>query len=333
MRNLSFLCGTAASLRMRHMYNKTLLVGGLLAASLVAPAYANEAEAVGKLMRTGQYGEALGKADAYLAQNPKDAQMRFLKGVILTEQNRAGEAIGIFTKLTEDYPDLPEPYNNLAVLHASSGQYDKARAALDMAIRTNPSYATAYENLGDVHAKLASQAYDKALQLDSGNAGAKSKLTLLRNLSVAGSRPAAANVKVAAAAPAAKPAAPAQKPETVAKAEPAKTNLPRSNLPRLSRKQHPPRPSRPATTSAKTCSRWSAPGPRTGATRMSGAICPTTAAISRRRADNRVLPGRMAAVRALSTRNVSRSRSNRPRSASRAIPQRSSFARLTPPTS
>lgn len=228
MRNLSFLSGTAAGLRMRHMYNKTVLVGGLLAASVIAPAFANEAEAVGKLMRAGQYGEALGKADAYLAQNPKDAQMRFLKGVILTEQNRAGEAIGIFTKLTEDYPDLPEPYNNLAVLHASSGQYDKARAALDMAIRTNPSYATAYENLGDVHAKLASQAYDKALQLDSGNAAAKSKLTLLRNLALAGSRPAAGGVKVAAATPAANPAEPTQKPVTVAKAEPAKAEAPKA---------------------------------------------------------------------------------------------------------
>src|SRR2546425_9737176 len=77
----------------------------------------------------------------------------------------------IFTKLTQDYPELPEPYNNLAVIYASQGQYEKARAALEQSIRTHPSYATAYENLGDVYAKLASQAYDKALQLDSSNSG------------------------------------------------------------------------------------------------------------------------------------------------------------------
>jgi len=200
------------------MYNKTLLIGGLVAALMAAPACADEAADVGKLMRGGQFAEALSKADAFLAQRPKDAQMRFLKGVIFTEQNKSAEAIAIFTRLTEDFPDLPEPYNNLAVLYASSGQYDKARAALDMAIRTNPSYATAYENLGDIHARLASQAYDKALQLDSGNAAAKSKLTMLRTLAVGNVKPAPASAKVVAAAPTpAKPVAAAPVEKTVAK--------------------------------------------------------------------------------------------------------------------
>ena len=117
------------------------------------------------------YAEALAKADQYLAGKPRDPQMRFLKGVVLTESGRTGDAIATFTKLTEDYPELPEPYNNLAVLYAGQSQFDKARAALEMAIRTNPSYATAHENLGDVYAKLASQAYSKALQLDAGNTG------------------------------------------------------------------------------------------------------------------------------------------------------------------
>lgn len=208
------------------MLSKTLALSGLVATLLVAPAFADDAADVTKLLRTGHQAEALAKADAFLSQNPRDAQMRFLKGVILTEQNKSAEAIVIFTKLTEDYPSLPEPYNNLAVLYASSGQYDKARAALDMAIRTNPSYATAYENLGDIHAKLASQAYDKALQLDSSNAGAKSKLTLLRslagNIGNANQKP----TVVAAAAPPVVPRAPVSAkpalaaPAVVAKAEP-----------------------------------------------------------------------------------------------------------------
>lgn len=163
-------------------WQRTLVLTGLIAALFAPPAFADEAADVSRLLRNGQYAEALGKADAFLGKNPRDAQMRFLKGVILTEQNKPAEAIAIFTKLTADFPALPEPYNNLAVLYAANGQYDKARSALDAAIRTNPTYATAYENLGDVHAKLASQAYDKALQLDSGNAGAKSKLTLVRSL-------------------------------------------------------------------------------------------------------------------------------------------------------
>ncbi|WP_243656658.1 L,D-transpeptidase Cds6 family protein [Paucimonas lemoignei] len=206
---------------MRNLYNKTLLVSTLAAALIAAPAFADEAADVGKLMRGGQYAEALSKADAFLAQHPKDAQMRFMKGVILTEQGKTGDAIGIFTKLTADFPDLPEPYNNLAVLYASSGQYEKARAALDMAIRTNPSYATAYENLGDIHARLASQAYDKALQLDSGNATAKSKLTLLRTLGSPNAKPSSSGTKVAMAPPAAVPAPAPAKPAPAAPTEKA----------------------------------------------------------------------------------------------------------------
>jgi ketosteroid isomerase-like protein len=108
--------------------------------------------------------------------------MRFLKGVIHRDSGKTAEAIATFTRLTEDYPELPEPYNNLAVLYASQSQFDKARAALEMAIRTNPSYATAHENLGDVYAKLASQAYNKALQLDTNNQAVPPKLALIREL-------------------------------------------------------------------------------------------------------------------------------------------------------
>lgn len=167
---------------MRQILKSVFVISNLSFALLSPPSYADDAADVGKLLRAGQTSEALQKVEGVLAVRPKDAQMRFLKGLILTEQNKSAEAINIFTKLTDDYPELPEPYNNLAVLYAASGQYDKARASLEMAIRTNPTYGTAHENLGDVYAKLASQAYDKALQLDSGNATAKLKLTLVRNL-------------------------------------------------------------------------------------------------------------------------------------------------------
>ena len=135
-----------------------------------------------KLLKAGQHKQALDLVNKVLKAKPKDAQARFLKGLILTEQGNSKEAIEIFTQLTKDYPELPEPYNNLAVIYASQGQYDKARGALEQSIRTHPSYATAYENLGDVYAKLASQAYDKALQIDSSNAAAKNKLSLVREL-------------------------------------------------------------------------------------------------------------------------------------------------------
>jgi tetratricopeptide (TPR) repeat protein len=135
-----------------------------------------------QLFRQGQFDRAMERVNSYLGSRPKDARGRFLKGLILTEQNKPAEAIKVFTDLSQDYPELPEPYNNLAVLYASQGAYDKARNALEMAIRTHPSYATAHENLGDIYAKMASQAYDKALQLDRSNQAAQGKLNLIKDL-------------------------------------------------------------------------------------------------------------------------------------------------------
>jgi tetratricopeptide (TPR) repeat protein len=179
-------------------------------------ASADEYGDVTQLMRNGKSADALTRADQYLASKPRDPQMRFLKGVILTESGKPAEAISVFTKLTEDFPELPEPYNNLAVLYAGQSQFDKARAALEMAIRTNPSYSTAHENLGDVYAKLASQAYTKALQLDAGNAAVPPKLALIKDLFAPGNK--AQRPTAAPAAPAAQPAAAAAKPATAASA-------------------------------------------------------------------------------------------------------------------
>jgi len=148
----------------------------------VSPARADELQDIDSLLKRGQHAQALDRVNRYLVQNPGDTQGRFKKGVILAEQNKVAEAIEVFTKLSQDYPKLPEPHNNLAVLYASQGQYEKARQQLEMSIRTDPRFATAYENLGDVYTKLASQAYDKALQLDSSNSAAKSKLSLIRDL-------------------------------------------------------------------------------------------------------------------------------------------------------
>ena len=165
-----------------------------------APAHADDVQEASKLLKAGQPAQAMERVNKALAANPRDPQARFLKGLIFTEQGKLPDAIDIFTKLTQDHPNLPEPYNNLAVIYASQGQYEKARAALEQSIRTHPSYATAYENLGDVYAKLASQAYGKALQLDASNTGAQNKLSLVRELV----REPAAKPAAVAAAPVAK---------------------------------------------------------------------------------------------------------------------------------
>ena len=158
---------------------RLVALGAVLCATA---AFADDYADVGQLMRSGQHAQAMVRADQYLAAKPRDPQMRFLKGVLQTEMGRSADALATFIKLTEDYPELPEPYNNLAVLYAAKSDFDKARAALEMAIRTHPGYATAHENLGDVYARLAAQSYGRAQQYDAGNATVAPKLALIRQL-------------------------------------------------------------------------------------------------------------------------------------------------------
>ena len=152
---------------------------------------------VNVLLRSGKLAEALARADLYLAAKPRDPQMRFLKGVAQTEAGRTADAIETFSGLNQDYPELPEPYNNLAVLYAGQSQFDKARTALEQAVRANPDYAIAHENLGDVYAKLAGLSYSKAQQLDKANATVTPKLALIRQLLVPAQRGSAPAIRPA----------------------------------------------------------------------------------------------------------------------------------------
>jgi len=196
-------------------------------AALAFAAPADDLREAQKLYGQGKVQPALDKVEVFLRAQPKDPQGRFLKGLLLTEQKRIPEAIQVFTGLTEDYPELPEPYNNLAVLYASQGNYDKAKSALELAIHTHPSYATAHENLGDIYAQLASRAYDRALQLDKNNTTAQVKLAMVKDIFSKSGGQRAPTVPAATAAASAPvktepPAAPS-KPEVVAKAEPPKS--------------------------------------------------------------------------------------------------------------
>lgn len=154
----------------------------IAACGLALTAHADDLADVQRLYYAGQAAAAMQRADQFLATHPKDAQMRFVKAVMLADAKRDAEAMALFGKISEDYPDLAEPYNNLAVLYAGAGDYAKARVTLEQALRTNPDYATAHENLGDVHAALAAQSYARALKLDPGNVTVPPKLAIVREL-------------------------------------------------------------------------------------------------------------------------------------------------------
>lgn len=239
MINLNLNSAQLATPRFYHLRTRLMTQLGTLFAALsiglcglVFAGPAEDTKEAMKLLEQNKLDAALVKVNAALAVQPKDAQSRFTKGMILIEQKKTTEAIQIFTGITEDFPELPEPYNNLAALYAMQGNYDKAKAALELAIHTHPTYGTAYENLGDIYAQLARRSYDKAFQLDKTNSAAQSKLALVKSLFPA-SRSTSAPVQVAVAeTPKAAPVAPPvvqqapTPPPVVKQPEPAKPVAP-----------------------------------------------------------------------------------------------------------
>jgi tetratricopeptide (TPR) repeat protein len=222
MTSLHQLTRAVAALTLASVSAAAIAQAAPAAAPMQAAAPSPEALEIQRLIKSGQSTQALKLIDDALAKNPKDPAMRFRRGVTLSMLDRKAEALQVFQKLVEDHPEMPAPYNNLAVLYGSQGDYDKARAALVAAIRTNPQYATAYQNLGDVYAQLASQAYSKALQLDKSDTTVPPKLVLLREL-IANPGQAAAT---ATAAPTPAPV-PATRPTQVAVATPAPVPAPK----------------------------------------------------------------------------------------------------------
>ena len=157
----------------------------LVLAGTAVAALADDLSEVTRLHHAGQSSAALERADRYLATHPKDAQMRFLKSVVLADSGRTADASALLLQLVQDYPELAEPHNNLAAIYAAAGDYGRARAELEETLRLNPAYAPAHENLGDVHVMLAGQAYAKALRIEPASASLPKKLALVRQLGAA----------------------------------------------------------------------------------------------------------------------------------------------------
>lgn len=140
---------------------------------------ADELKQAKALQASGNHQGAFDQVNSYLGNNPKDPNAWLIYGVSLMNQNKLAEATDIFTKLIQLYPDAPEPYNNLAAVHARQGDNEKAVEVLLEAFETHPSYAQVQQNLKSVYAALATQAYNRALDLDDTQAPARAKLAVL----------------------------------------------------------------------------------------------------------------------------------------------------------
>jgi tetratricopeptide (TPR) repeat protein len=146
------------------------------------PPPATPLQIASRQLRRGEAAVALATIDAFLRNEPASVPGRFLRGVILTELKRSDEAIDVFTRLTQEEPQLTEPYNNLAVLYAAGGEPRKALAALEQAIANNIENVVAHENLGDLYGQFAARSYERALALAPGSRTLRAKLALIREL-------------------------------------------------------------------------------------------------------------------------------------------------------
>jgi Flp pilus assembly protein TadD len=170
-------------------FRRKLLPCALALLSLAAlPAHADEAAEVRALVTRGELVQALQRVQRAVQDKPQDAQLRFLHGVVLMDLLRDDEALALFTQMSQEYPELPDPYNNIALLQARAGQLEPARQALETALRNDPGHRRARINLGQVHLLLAVQAWDAAAATGALDLPLQRKLEAVRALAAGAAR-------------------------------------------------------------------------------------------------------------------------------------------------
>jgi tetratricopeptide (TPR) repeat protein len=112
-----------------------------------------------KLVKAQKYPDAINRINELLIKNPRNVQLRFVLARLQIELKQYAAAQKTLIEITQQFPELAEPYNNLAALAANQGQWIEARDYLELALKLKPSYAIASANLGEVYTRLAAKAY------------------------------------------------------------------------------------------------------------------------------------------------------------------------------
>lgn len=133
-------------------------------AQMPAQAKPSLSDEVTRLVAAGRAHEALQRAELALQASPRDAQTRFVHAVVLMELQRDAQALAAFSQLAQEFPELPEPLNNIALLQVRAGRLDAARATLEAALRNDPGHRAARANLAEVHLMLARAAWEQLAQ-------------------------------------------------------------------------------------------------------------------------------------------------------------------------
>jgi len=117
---------------------------------------------VEKLIKARKYQDAVTQINVDLKKTPRNVQLRFVKARLQIEMRQFDQAKKTLIEITQQFPELPEPYNNLAAIAANQGQWIEARDYLELALKLRPTYAIASANLGEIYIRLGAQAYEDA---------------------------------------------------------------------------------------------------------------------------------------------------------------------------
>ena len=117
---------------------------------------------VEKLVKARKFEDAIDLINSQLKKTPRNVQLRFVKARVQIEMRQFTQAKKTLIEITQQFPELPEPYNNLAAIAANQGNWIEARDYLELALKLRPSYAIASANLGEIYIRLSSQAYENA---------------------------------------------------------------------------------------------------------------------------------------------------------------------------
>ena len=115
-----------------------------------------------KLVKARQFQAAVNLINQQLKANPRNVQIRFVKARLQIEMRKFDDAKKTLIEITQQFPELPEPYNNLAAIAANQGNWIEARDYLELALKLRPTYAIAAANLGEIYIRLGAQAYENA---------------------------------------------------------------------------------------------------------------------------------------------------------------------------
>lgn len=125
---------------------------------------------INQLIASGKFEQALNEIKqrqlkvSHIDQPGTDVQLRFLQARALSGLGRSAEAIAVYQDMTGKYPELAEPWNNMATLQLKAGLLDQAYESLKMAITINPQYGIAHRNMGLVQLIQSNRSFSQAVQ-------------------------------------------------------------------------------------------------------------------------------------------------------------------------